>query len=67
MHRLILLSMILLTGCVPKVETRAYVFHHQQIPFIKCINVINLTNTNREQALKTLEPCRTVIEQNTKP
>jgi hypothetical protein len=67
MKPLWLLLLLPLTGCVPKVETTAKVFHHESVPFIKCVNVINLTNTTREQALKTLEPCRTVIEQNTKP
>ena len=67
MTRIILPICILLTGCVPKVETTAKVFHHEQIPFILCKNVINLQTTNREQALATLEPCRKVIEQNTKP
>jgi hypothetical protein len=67
MRKLFLLSTLLLTGCVPKVETTARVFHHEQIPFILCKNVINLQTTNREEALKTLEPCRRVIEQNAKP
>jgi hypothetical protein len=61
---LLLLSSLL--GCVPKVETTARVFHHEQIPFIKCVNVINTKTTTREEALKTLEPCRHVIEQNMK-
>jgi hypothetical protein len=67
MKRIFLLCLLPVMGCVPKVETTARVFHHDQIPFVLCKNVINLQTTTREEALKTLEPCRRVIEQNTKP
>jgi hypothetical protein len=67
MKPIALLGLLALTGCVPKVETTAHVFHHNKVPYILCKNVINLQTTNRQQALATLEPCRKVIEANTKP
>jgi uncharacterized lipoprotein YmbA len=56
-----------LTGCSVRPQTNAYVFQHQNIPWIKCLIVIDTSNTSREVALQHVDVCRSVVEHNTKP
>jgi hypothetical protein len=56
-----------LLGCSVRPQTNAYVFQHQNIPWIKCLIVIDTTNTSQEVALQHVDVCRNVVKENTKP
>lgn len=61
-----ILALLLMTGCV-KPQSQAFVFSHNRVPWIKCIIVIDTTNTSQQEALGHVNKCKDVVEQNTKP